>query len=118
VAGSGSKQKDFCAIRMRGCRGAWRLPHSARRNSFQADERKILADSSFPKASDHCAEFGVTGDDDFQQASLRAALQDMKNYPLLKAVAYLEAKDTPGAWGPNYITPDWRISPQFLASRR
>jgi beta-mannanase len=64
------------------------------------------------------AEFGVTGDHDFQQAWLRAALQDMRNYPLLKAVAYFQAKDTPGAWGAHYTTPDWRISPQFLASRR
>ena len=64
------------------------------------------------------AEFGVTGDRDFQQAWLRAALQDMRNYPLLEAVAYFQAKDTPGAWGPHYTTPDWRISPQLLASRR
>jgi endoglucanase len=64
------------------------------------------------------AEFGVTGDHDFQQAWLCAALQDMRNYPLLKAVAYFQAKDTPGAWGPHYTTPDWRIGPQLLASRR
>jgi beta-mannanase len=64
------------------------------------------------------AEFGVTGDPVFQQAWLQGALQDMKHYPLLKAVAYFQAKDTPGAWGPHYTTPDWRITPQFLASRR
>ena len=64
------------------------------------------------------AEFGVTGGHDFQQAWLRAALQDMKNYPLLKTVAYFEAKDTPGAWGPHCTTPDWRIGPQSLASPR
>jgi beta-mannanase len=60
------------------------------------------------------AEFGVTGDRNFQGAWLRAALRDMKNYPLLEAAAYFQAKDTPGVWGAGYTTPDWRISPQFL----
>ena len=63
------------------------------------------------------AEFGVTGSHDFQQTWLRAALQDMQTYPLLRTVAYFEARDTPGAWGPHCTTPDWRISPQLLASR-
>jgi len=64
------------------------------------------------------AEFGVTGDRNFQEAWLQAALRDMKNYPLLEAAAYFQAKDTPGVWGALYSTPDWRISPQFLRSQR
>jgi beta-mannanase len=93
-----------------------RYYHKVRSFSEQMDEkyRRIAA---FQKPV-IIAEFGVTGDHDFQQAWLRAALQDMKNYPLLKTVAYFQARDTPGAWGPHCPTPDWRISPQSLASRR
>jgi beta-mannanase len=93
-----------------------RYYHKVRSFSEQMDEkyRRIAA---FQKPV-IIAEFGVTGGQDFQQAWLRAALQDMKNYPLLKTVAYFQAKDTPGAWGPRCATPDWRISPQLLPSRR
>jgi cellulose synthase (UDP-forming) len=62
------------------------------------------------------AEFGVTGDDNFRLAWIKDAFHDMKHYPLLKAVTYFQAKDTPGAWGRWYPTPDWRISPQFLSA--
>jgi endoglucanase len=92
-----------------------RYYHKVRSFSEQMDEkyRRIAA---FQKPV-IIAEFGVTGDHDFQQVWLRAALRDMKNYPLLKTVAYFQAKDTAGAWGPHCTTPDWRISPQLLPSR-
>jgi beta-mannanase len=93
-----------------------RYYHKVRSFSEQMDEkyRRIVA---FKKPV-IIAEFGVTGDQDFRQAWLSAALRDMKNYPLLKTVAYFQAKDTPGAWGPCCASPDWRISWRLLLSRR
>jgi cellulose synthase (UDP-forming) len=56
------------------------------------------------------AECGVTGSKAYQLSWLSGALQDLRNYPLLRALIYFNAKDTPGAWGRGYSTPDWRIS--------
>jgi cellulose synthase (UDP-forming) len=56
------------------------------------------------------SECGVTGSKEYQLSWLSGALQDLGNYPLLKALIYFNAKDTPGAWGKEYATPDWRIS--------
>jgi cellulose synthase (UDP-forming) len=56
------------------------------------------------------AECGVTGSKAYQLSWLSGALQDLRHYPLLRALIYFNAKDTPGAWGKGYSTPDWRIS--------
>ena len=56
------------------------------------------------------AEGGVTGSKAYQLSWLSGALQDLRHYPLLRALIYFNAKDTPGAWGKGYSTPDWRIS--------
>lgn len=56
------------------------------------------------------SECGVTGSKDYQISWLSGALRDLGNYPLLKALIYFNAKDTPGAWGKDFEAPDWRIS--------
>ena len=56
------------------------------------------------------SECGVTGTREYQLGWLSGALQDAVNYPLLKALIYFNAIDTPGVWGKKYVTPDWRIN--------
>ena len=56
------------------------------------------------------SECGVTGSKEYQLSWLSGALRDLGNYPLLEALIYFDAKDTPGAWGMEYAPPDWRIS--------
>jgi cellulose synthase (UDP-forming) len=56
------------------------------------------------------SELGVTGTQEYQLSWLSAALRDLGNYPLLEALIYFNAKDTPGVWGKEYATPDWRVS--------
>jgi len=56
------------------------------------------------------SECGVTGSKEYQLQWLSSALQDLGNYPLLKALIYFNAKDTPGVWGKEYTTPDWRMN--------
>ena len=55
-------------------------------------------------------EWGVTGSTEYQLSWLSDALRDLRNYPLVRVLIYFNAKDTPGAWGKDYTTPDWRIS--------
>src|SRR5258706_13651376 len=103
--------KGFVGLNMFGLAQCYmRYYHKVRSFSEQMDEkyRRIAA---FQKPV-IIAEFGVTGGQDFQQAWLRAALQDMKNYSLLKNVAYFQANDTPWTWGPRFSTPHWPDSPQ------
>ena len=61
------------------------------------------------------SECGVTGSKEYQLSWLSGALRDLGNYPLLEALIYFNAKDTPGAWGKEYATPDWRVSGCGLA---
>jgi cellulose synthase (UDP-forming) len=63
------------------------------------------------------AELGIDGDPDHRQAELQRLQETLMQYPLLKAVLYFNAKDTPGAWPVPYV-PDWRIEPQFFPSSR
>jgi len=51
------------------------------------------------------------------QPPLQGAFQDVGNYPLLKALIYFNAKETPGEWGKEYTAPDWRISGRGLLER-
>jgi beta-mannanase len=60
------------------------------------------------------SECGVTGSAEYQMSWLQGALQDAGNYPLLRALIYFNAKDTPGVWGKEYTTPDWRINGRGL----
>ena len=60
------------------------------------------------------SECGVTGSTEYQMSWLQGALQDAGNYPLLKALIYFNARETPGVWGKEYTTPDWRISGRGL----
>ncbi len=60
------------------------------------------------------SECGVTGSKEYQWGWLKGALQDVRNYPLLKALIYFNAKETPGVWGKEYSTPDWRMSGRSL----
>ena len=54
-------------------------------------------------------ELGVTGDAQYQQYWLDEARAKYSAYPLLSAVVFFNAADTPGAWGAEYATPDWRV---------
>jgi cellulose synthase (UDP-forming) len=60
------------------------------------------------------SECGVTGSTEYQLSWLQGAFQDVGNYPLLKALIYFNAKETPGVWGKEYTAPDWRISERGL----
>ena len=60
-------------------------------------------------------ECGVTGTKDYQLGWLSEAKRDLANFPLVEALIYFNAKDTPGAWGKQYATPDWRVSGCDLA---
>lgn len=56
-------------------------------------------------------ELGVTGEAEYQQYWLDQASTTYASYPLLKTVVLFNSTDTPGAWGAEYATPDWRLRP-------
>ncbi len=56
-------------------------------------------------------ELGVFGKADYQQYWLDQAKLSYKTFPLLNSVIFFNAQDTPGAWGADYATPDWRLQP-------
>ena len=58
-------------------------------------------------------ELGIDGSDARKRAELDEFQRSLWRYPLLTAVFYFNAVDTPGAWPANYV-PDWRITPSFL----
>ncbi|WP_321790469.1 NAD-dependent epimerase/dehydratase family protein [Burkholderia pyrrocinia] len=58
-------------------------------------------------------ELGVDGSDSRKHKALDEFQRSLWRYPLLKAVIYFNAVDTPGAWPAHYV-PDWRIPPAFL----
>ncbi|KWI50821.1 glycosyl transferase [Burkholderia pseudomultivorans] len=58
-------------------------------------------------------ELGVDGSDARKRDELDEFQRSLWRYPLLKAVLYFNAVDTPGAWPAHYV-PDWRIEPAFL----
>ena len=60
------------------------------------------------------AEFGVTGNQDFQKNWLFDAINSSKKYPLLKTIFYFNSVDSEGVWGDNYATPDWKINPDLF----
>lgn len=55
-------------------------------------------------------EFGVSGPEKFKKKWLDHAFLQFKNYPKLRAVIFFNSQDTPGVWGKDVSTPDWRIS--------
>lgn len=59
-------------------------------------------------------ELGVTGEAEYQQYWLDQASTRYASYPLLEAVVLFNSTDTPGAWGTEYTTPDWRLRPGVL----
>ncbi|HEF5872740.1 TPA: glycosyltransferase [Burkholderia cenocepacia] len=59
------------------------------------------------------AELGVDGSNARKRAELDEFQRSLWRYPLLNAVVYFNAVDTPGAWPAHYV-PDWRIAPAFL----
>ncbi|KWA14086.1 glycosyl transferase [Burkholderia cepacia] len=58
-------------------------------------------------------ELGVDGSGSRKREALDELQRSLWRYPLLKAVVYFNAVDTPGAWPAHYV-PDWRIAPTFL----
>jgi len=59
-------------------------------------------------------EMGVTGSFDFQEFWLRDAFIKMQEIKALEGVTFFYAKDTPGAWGEHFGTPDWRCNEEML----
>ncbi|MEK2603687.1 glycosyltransferase [Burkholderia arboris] len=59
------------------------------------------------------AELGVDGSNSRKREELDEFQRSLWRYPLLKAVVYFNAVDTPGAWPAHYV-PDWRIAPAVL----
>jgi len=59
-------------------------------------------------------EMGVTGSFDFQEFWLRDAFIKMQEIQGLYGVIFFYAKDTPGAWGEDIGTPDWRCNEEML----
>lgn len=59
-------------------------------------------------------EFGVSGPEHFKREWFEHAFTQFKNYPLLNTVLFFNSEDTPGVWGGNMSTPDWRM-PETLA---
>jgi beta-mannanase len=60
-------------------------------------------------------ECGVMGTRDYQLNWLEQARKDLQSFPLVEALFYFNAKDTPGAWGKGFDTPDWRLNGCDLA---
>jgi endoglucanase len=54
-------------------------------------------------------EFGVSGPEYFKREWFEHAFTQFKNYPLLNTVLFFNSEDTPGVWGGNISTPDWRL---------
>lgn len=59
-------------------------------------------------------EMGVAGDADFRSFWLNQAFASFSKYPLLEGVVFFYDKDTPGAWGKDLPTPDWRTKPTVI----
>jgi len=55
------------------------------------------------------AECGITGSEECQLNWLSDASRDFAQYPLLKALIYFNAKETPALWSDQDTTPDWRL---------
>jgi cellulose synthase (UDP-forming) len=62
------------------------------------------------------AELGVEGTASVQRAWLSDVVGASRQFPLLRAIIYFNAKDTPGAWAGERV-PDWTI-PESLAPRQ
>jgi cellulose synthase (UDP-forming) len=88
--------------------------HQATR-SFHDQMREKYARVSKYRKPIVIAECGVTGSNEYQASWLSDALRDLGNYPLVQALLYFNAKDTPGAWGKELPTPDWRMNGCGLA---
>ena len=59
-------------------------------------------------------EMGVTGSQDYQVYWLQEAFNTIKSIPAIEAVVFFQKKDTPGSWGENIETPDWRTDPEII----
>jgi beta-mannanase len=79
--------------------------HQATRTFHDQMSEKYARVAKFQKPIIIC-ECGVTGSKDYQISWLSGALRDIGNYPLLKALIYFNAKDTPGAWGKDFGAPN------------
>lgn len=58
-------------------------------------------------------EMGVTGSYSYREQWLSQAFRTIRQSPDIKAVIFFQAGDTPGVWGDNIPTPDWRIDPNM-----
>ena len=59
-------------------------------------------------------EMGVTGSPDYQTFWLQEAFNTIKSDPTIEAILFFYTKDTPGSWGANVETPDWRTNPDVI----
>lgn len=55
-------------------------------------------------------EFGVSGPEKFKKKWLDHAFFQFNQYPRLQGIIFFNSEDTPGVWGKDIGTPDWRIS--------
>lgn len=60
------------------------------------------------------AELGITGSSLYQRSEAARAFADLQAFPLLQAVVYFNAVDSPGAWEARYGVPDWSIDQHYL----
>lgn len=60
-------------------------------------------------------EMGVTGSEDFCSFWMHDAFMNFPKYPL-EGIVFFYSADTPGAWGADVPTPDWRSSRSTILS--
>jgi hypothetical protein len=59
-------------------------------------------------------ELGVTGSQDYQTFWLQEAFNMIKVTPSIQSVIFFHTTDTPGSWGKEFATPDWRTDPDII----
>lgn len=88
---------------------AWDIQHYGHIRDFEITMRekyKIIKRYEKPLM---IIEFGVSGEYDFKRYWLQRAFTRFNEFPLLQSVIFFNAEDTPGVWGGDMSTPDWRM---------
>ena len=63
----------------------------------------------------YLTEFGIHGSYDFESFWLEHSFQSFNLFPLLKTIVFFNSKDTEGAWGKDYNTPDWSVNQEQVS---
>lgn len=80
------------------------------RTTFE-EKQSFVADLNKPLM---ITELGISGSGDFENFWLHQAFLALDDYPRLAAVLFFHARDTEGAWGRDFETPDWRVHPESI----